>query len=103
MEEIAFLKHEGHILMDEYVALDLVREPIHARKNGYLKLAKRMRKRESHFKKLNTKKELLEAIRNLNAMIEKRKDKNKDRGFLPIKIAPNVRELQKNIKFEKIG
>lgn len=105
MDEIGFLKREGHRLMDEYVTLDMVREKVAARTNGYKKLAKRMGKKEwqVHFRKMSTSKELLHAILNLKSMIEKRKDKNKDRGSMGIVTAPNLKELQKNIVFERIA
>ncbi len=105
MEDIKTLKKIGHDLLNEYIALDNIRTPNSARKHAYQKLADKMRREEPtvHFNRLNTQWELLEAIQKLNKMIRKRIIKNQLYAKEKTEFAPNVVELQRGIKFEKIG
>ena len=102
MNQLQFLKNEGHKLLDEYIALDTHRgkkEKTHA----YRKLETKLKQHhKAHFAMMTTEAEVLHAISRLNDMIKKRKNKLEMLGFGKIKFAPNIREIQKNIVFTKV-
>jgi len=104
MSGLHFLKEIGHKLLDEYIELDTYRGPKTERNHAYQKLATKIRKNHNaHFGMMTTEKEVLNANDKLQKMIEKRKNRIKYYGYDKVEYAPNIQELQKNIKFEKIG
>ena len=71
---------------------------------AYDKLSTRLKAGQSaHFKMMHTEEEVLTAIVRLRKMIKERKNKIRRLGWDKRAFAPNLQELQKNIKFEKIG
>lgn len=93
---LAFLKEQGHKLLDEYVSLDYVDRD--SKGYAYKKLAKKLKAkdfRKAHFGAMATEGEVVAAINRLEAMIAKRKNKI-ERGLVRNDVvAPNVMELQK--------
>ena len=106
MNNLQELKQKGHDLLDEYVSLDKsFRTPKERIKHAYDKLNFRLSKIDkehpNHFAMMKTEKEVETAIIKLESMIIRRKKKNEYMGFDKIQFAPNLKELQKNIKQPK--
>lgn len=97
IENLAHLKNIGHKLLDEYIALDITKGHQAEKLHAYRELAKKLKWENSsaHFGRMTTSKEVLEAIRKLERMIKKRKNRIEFYGSDKIVFAPNVRELQK--------
>jgi len=92
------LKEIGHILLDEYSSMDPIRPGNKAKKYAYTKLGKKLDKEEylAHFGRMYSKEAVVHAIATLRKMIKKRQKKLEFR--YKDQYAPNLAELQKNIK-----
>lgn len=98
MNQLQFLKNEGHKLLEEYIALDPNKHggPKKERDHAYSKLESKLRKRQkAHFSMMHTEAEVLQAISKLGEMIKKRAERIKREGWDKSVIAPNVQELQR--------
>ena len=97
---IKLLKNDGHKLLEEYIQLDSRKGIKFKRNHAYGKLAKKVKNGNPvHFAQMTTIRELKEAIIKLKKMIKTRKQKlaweNRFGDGGEVKVAPNVRELQK--------
>lgn len=103
-KQLNLLKQLGHELLDEYIALDTYRGEQAERRHAYSKLSTKLKTHyNAHFSMMNTPEEVKEAITKLRKMIKKRRHKIKVLGYDKRVFAPNLQELQCNIKFEKVG
>lgn len=95
---LGYLKNIGHKLLDEYVSLDSYKGSAAERRAAYIKLASKLNLKEevhkAHFSYMHTSKEILNAIRQLEKMIEKRKQRIEFEGRNKAFFAPNLMELQ---------
>lgn len=104
MSEIHYFKDIGHQLMEEYISLNPFLGDKKDRTAAYENLQKRLRKKHNaHFAMMTTFREVMDANDQLRKMIKERRKKIKLLGYDKRVYAPNLAELQKNIKFEKIG
>jgi len=74
---ISALKHTGHKLLDEYIALDDKRKGRNAVEHAYEKLGTKLNSMYGmhHFGKMKSRNEIVTAIARLRKMIDSRKNK----------------------------
>lgn len=94
---IEVLKQIGHDLLEEYISLYHGRLSYKTEKKlAYTRLEKQLiRSHNSHFSLMTSKREVFDANDVLRAMVLKRRKDNEKSGVLKVKLAPNLKELQK--------